>query len=616
VTAPVASVGVYGSVNAQNTFGNKFYRRCSPADTLQDAIREAFANYVLPLHPLTLSNLDVGDYLHHEFNASLQVGLGASIGYTKILYAAQAPANIPKLGGAIQALNMALPAFQACAALAFSFTHASTFEALLWKDNATTGHMHLYRSKAQDTSMSLHANVGFTANVATGAARMTQQFGGLISKVLPGSLGEKFIGAAIDEANTFAREGSAKVAGWLTPINQGKARLDIAIESTKQTFLLLDYTFDLTAPAFDAAWKKALAGDFLAALTTANGGVQFGVGGGLEKFYSKKTSVHLNLFGRLNAAWSDATISNTSMVYAGNNTFHLMAEEGRQQLALINNSKREIDIYFAAQADFSGGSTRLGGVELHCVLKATNNPKYGKYLANFLNLMAPAEGQAALAQSVAALAAVPGSTEMIHLVFNQSSYAQLQASTFTSGKPDSEMPDQQNYALFARACARLFAESPANFSYAGQSLGYTTWRNWNIASNDQWPAPAGAVPNRTQSGNSAAGLGFLNTEFPQAGTVAPLIGYALQAASDFMNFCADLKSLASVSSTGSGTSPWDSLVARLKSIIQNDVNQDFVAPASLALTWLCTGHSTAKEIKGPAPGLEDRNSIAVTANYS
>ncbi|MBV8629841.1 MAG: hypothetical protein JOZ83_02880 [Silvibacterium sp.] len=616
VEAPAGTVGICASASGQDTFGNAFYRKCTPSATLHDAIRDAFANYVLPLHPLTLANLDPGDYLHHEFNACLEVGLGASIGLSKVLYAAQAPASIPRMGGPIQALNMALPSFQACAKLAFSFAYTGAFEALLWKDNPSTGHMHLFRSREQDATLGLHLGVGLGSDAVHGMACMSQQCGALMGKVLPGTLAQKFIGVASDEMNNFAGEGCKKVASWLEPVNRGKATLDIAIESTKQSFLLLDYAFDLTAPAFNSAWQTALAGDFVAALTTPNGGVQIGAGGGLEKLYSKKTSVHLNLFGALNAVWSDATIHNTSMIYAGNNTFHLMAEEGRQQLALINNSKRQIDIYFAAQADFSGGTTKLGPVELHCVLKATNNPKYGKYLANFLNLMSPAAGQSALAQSIAALAAAPNTTEMVHLIFDQTSYGRLRASSLTNGKPDNEAPDQQNYAAFAQACSKLFAESPANFSYAGQSLGYTVWRNWNIASNNQWPAPPGAVPNRTASGNFAAGQSFLDTEFPQAGTVTPLIGYALQAASDFMSFCADLKSLSTPNSGGSATAAWDSLVARLKSIIQSDVSQDFAAPAGLALTWLCSSGNSPDEVRGPAPGLEDTNSIAVTVTFS
>ncbi|HTD54685.1 MAG TPA: hypothetical protein VK670_04845, partial [Silvibacterium sp.] len=191
VLAPVGTVGICASASDSNTFGNRFYRKCSPADTLHDAIRDAFANYVLPLHPLTFSNLDLGDYLHHEFNASLNVGLGASIGYSSIHYAAQSPAGIPRSGGPLQAVSMTIPEFQACAKLTFSFAYTGAFEALLWKDSATTGHMHLHRSKEQDTSLGLHLGVGLGSDAEKAAQSMAEQFGGLMGKVLPGGLAQK-----------------------------------------------------------------------------------------------------------------------------------------------------------------------------------------------------------------------------------------------------------------------------------------------------------------------------------------------------------------------------------------------------------------------------------------
>jgi hypothetical protein len=617
-TVPVGTVGISGSVSDQNTFGNTFYRKCKLTDTLHDAIGAAFSNYVLPLHQLTLTNLDPGDYLHHDFNGCLQVGVGASIGYSRVLYAAQSPTAIPGTGGAVHLDTSFIPTFPPNASLSFHFAYTGSFEALLWKSDANTGHLHLYRSKEQDTSLSLHAGISLTPDPGS-AANMASQFGGLVGRFLPGSLSQKFLAKGMDEVHSFAREGCGKILGWLNPVNQGRATLDVAIENTRQTFILLDYTFDLTKPAFSDAWKAAIAGDFVKALRTPNGGVSIGVGGGMEKFYSKKTSVSLNLFGQLRAKWTEATINNTSMIYAGNNTFHLMAEEGRQQLALVNNSKREIDIYFAAEADLSDSGTKLGQIELHCILKATNNPKYGKYLANFLNLMAPAVGQAALAQSIAALAPVPGATEMLHLIFDETAYARLQASTINHGKPDNQAPDQQNYAAFAKACADLIAESPANFSFAGQSLGYGTWSNWNIASIDKWPPSPGAMPDRTQSGNSANGINafLLGHEVPQASSnQGALISFALLAASDFMNLCADLRGLVAMTTAGPDLAPWSDLVDRLKFIISRDVNQDFVAPATLALTRLCANGHPPNEISGPAPGLTDQNSIAVTVTYS
>jgi hypothetical protein len=619
VDVPVGTVGILASVSTENSFSIAFYRKCSPSDTLHDAIGAAFTNYVLPLHPLTFSSLDVGDYLHHDFNASLQVGLGASIGYGKVFYAGQSPSDIPQTGAAVTLDTSFIPSLQASARLSFSFVYAGCFEALLWKDNINTGHLHLYRSKEQDTSLGPHLGIGLTSDPAASASNISDQFGTLLSNSLPGSLGSVFtkhvLPKAMGEIANYASDGSDKIAGWLGPIHDAQATLDVAIQKTRQTFLLLDYTFDLAAPAFPDAWKTAVAGDFVKALGTPNGGVSIAVSGGLERFYCDKTSISLNLFGQLKAAWSDAVISNSSMVYAGNNTFHLIANEGRQLLSSINNGSLEIDVYFAAEADYSGAGVKLGTVNLHCILQAANNQKYGGYIANFLGLMTTGPDHDVLVESVRAIATRPKTTQLLHLIFDQAAYGRLQSSTITNGKPEDQASDQQNYAAFAKACSDLIIESPANFSYGGRSLSYSTWSNWNLASNDQWPPSTRSLPNRTQSGSSSGGLVYLGQEFPQSGNVAQLIGYALHAGSDFMNLCAALKSLVGFTTAGPQLALWDDLVARLKSIILNDVSQDFIAPATLALTRLCAS-GAPNEVVGPAPGLTDKNSIAITITYS
>ena len=545
---PVGMFGIVGSVSDQNTFGNTFYRKCSPSETLHDAIGAAFTNFVLPLHPLTLNNLDPGDYLHHDFNACLKVGLGASIGYTRIFYGGQAASDLSGTATVFDPNPSVIPAFQASASLSFNFSYTGSFEALLWKDNATTGHMHLYRAKGQDTSLGLHLGVGLISSPADSAAVISTQLGTAFGKMLPGSLGTAFINKvlpkATDEAAKYAAEAGNKVAGWLKPINDAQATLDFAISTTRQTFILLDYTFDLTASAFASAWKTAVAGDFVKALSTPNGGVSIGAGGGMEKFYKKKTSIDLNLFGQLKTRWSDAIISNSSLIYAGNNTFHLTADVGRQLLFQLNNSKREIDLYFAAEADLTTTALQLGPIELHCVLQATNSQKFGNYIASFLGLITTGPNAAALVQSVKANALQPQTTQLLHLTFSPTAYGRLQASTITNGKPDNQAPDQQNYNAFAGACKDLAFDSPAGFTFAGRALGYDIWSNWNLACTGN-TAP-GALPDRTSPGSVAAGAPYLDAEFQQQGGTVTLIAYTLQAASDFMNLCADLKSLVAI----------------------------------------------------------------------
>lgn len=615
-SVPVGTVGIFGSVDAQQTFGVTFYRKCSPSDTLHHAIGAAFTNFVLPLHPLTFNNLDVGDYVHHEFNGSLAVGLGASIGYTKILFAGQAASDISGTPSVFDPNPSVIPAFSASATLAFKFSYAGSFEALLWKDNANTGHMHLYRSKEQDASLGLHVGVGLISSPADSAAVVSKQLGTAFGRMLPGSLGTGFMNKVLpkskDEAVNFAQDANDKVGGWLKPINNAQATLDVAITTTRQTFILLDYTFDLTASAFPQAWKTAVAGDFVKALSTPNGGVAIGTGAGMEKFYQKKTSIALNLFGQLKTKWTDAIISNSSLIYAGNNTFHLSADIGRQLLFQVNGSNREIDIYFAAEADMSSGTLKVGPIDLHCILRASNNPRFGNYIGNFVGLLSGSSN--VFASSVHALAAKPRTTQLLHLTFNQSAYSQLQTSIITNGNPDNQAPDQQNYNAFAGACKDLAFDQPASFTFGGRSIGYDIWSGWNLACTGK-TAP-GSLPDRTSSGNPAAGAPFLDAEFQQQGGVVTLIAFTLQAASDFMNLCADLENLTKTSAAGTQLNSWDQLLGRLLSIIKNDVSPCFVAPVALALTRLCSGGHNPSEITGPAPNLTDQNSIAITVTYS
>ncbi len=607
--------GVCGSVNSKDTFTIAFYKRCNPADKLRDGIAAAFSDFVLPLHAETLGNLKVGDYLHHNFNGNLQVGLGASIGYDKLFYAGQYKADIPDTAGALKLTMSTKDEFQAGAKLAFQLEYAGTFEALLWKDAANAGRLHLYRSQTQDASLGLNLGVTLVGDPKACVTAISSQLHDCFKQVV-GRLGNSFDSKvwpkAAPEIGDCVSEANSKIAGWLKPVQQAQATLDFAIEKTNQTFLLMDYSFDLTASAYATAWGAAIAGKYIDALQTPNGGVGIAVGSGLEKFYEKKTSVTLNLFGKLSAAWTDAIISNSSLVYAGNNVFHLMADVGRSSLYQLNKSKREIDIYFAAQADLESGTTKLGTIDLHVMLSATDNGAFGKYIAGFLQLLTSGPDAAAMVKAIDALAAQAKTTQVLQIILPPATYARLQSSTIAKGRPDDQTKDQFNYAAFASACSDLNFSQPSNFA----SLTYGVWSNWNIACNDQWPAPAGSVPNRRELGDIPNGVAQLQLQSPEPGVSPDSIGYALHAGSDFMNFCEDLKNLAQAKAVEGDLDSWNQLVDELKSIIENDVSPYFIAPTSLALARLCAAGAPPSEVKGPAPGCADKNSIAVTLTYS
>lgn len=610
--------GVSGNANANDTFTVAFYKECDPSISLKNAIAAAFSDFVLPLHPKTLTNLKVGDYLHHNFNANLQLGLGASIGYDKVLYAGQYKADIPGTANAVGINTSVKLEVQAGAKLAFNFDYAGTFESLIWKDRPAQGHLHLYRSKTQDASLGLNLGLTLNSNPTASASVMTGQIGDFLTGFLPGPLSNivktAVLPKATSEIDKYVSEANAKVAGWLKKVSQATASLDITIQKTNATYLLTDYTIDLTVPGWTNAWDMMIHGRFLDAIQTPGSGASLAVGSGLERFYGKNTSISLNLFGKLNATWTSAIISNSSLIYAGNNVFHLIANEGRQILASINNSKREIDIYFAAQADLTSAALTLNPVQLHVVLQATNNSKYGAYIADFVALMTSGADSTALAKSIRSIAGTPNTTQLLHIVFSSATYGRLQYSTLADGHPYDETNDQKNYAAFQNSCGDLIADSPANFSFEDVVLDYAIWRNWIIASNDQWPAPPNAVPDRTHLAGATGGQAFLDSRFQSAGLTTVAVGYALEAATDFMNLCESLKELATLPVAQQDLSSWNLLVNDLRRIIRNDVCPDFVAPLALALTRLCASGSPAS-VTGPAPGGTDQTSIAVTLTY-
>ena len=628
VTASATS-GIYGSsLTASNSdaFTVKFCKKCAPTDSVQAALEAAFSDFVLPLHSATLNKLKPGDYLYHNFNAKLQLGLGASIGYDKVLYAGQAKVAIPDTANAVDLNASVKPELQLGAKLAFGFTYAGTFEALLWTaptatgdGPAQTGHLHLFRSQTQDPSLDLTLGLTFSANANVNAVlNMGNQLKSFFTGLLPAPLAQAFSNSvwpkASDEVGKYVNEANAKICSWLKPLNNAQASLDLAIQQTKSSCLLLDYSFDLAAAAYQTAWSLAYHGDFADALAVPNGGVGIATGSGLEKLYDDKTSVTLNLFGKLNAQWTTDVINNSSLIYAGNGIFHLIADEGIELLSKVNGVKKEIEVYFAAELDLPSTTLPRASVNLHFILQATNNASFGNSIARFITELTTGQDAANLAKSVSALAGQPGTTQMLHIVLGSAAYGSLNYSTIAPHGPYDQTVDKANYAAFANACSDLVTNMPDGLSF--NSLPYSSWGSWNIACNNDWPAPNGAVPDRRQAGNvgGAQAAACLEQLFGE-GSETVLIGYALNVESTFMNLCQDLSTLAALTLAGSVEAQWVQLVSRLKYIVANDLSRDFVVPTALALTRLCAGAQPAL-VSGPVSGLAPANSIAITLTYA
>ena len=351
-TVTLGSVGITGSVGNADSFTVSFYKKVDGGMLLRDALKAAFEGFVLPMHSGTYAALQPGDYLYHQFNATLKMGFGATIGLEKVCYSGQYLADIPNTPQVPAVNATVVAAVEAGATFGASFKYTGSYEAMLWKTDAGTGRLHLYRNKVTDANFNIGATVGVVEEPTVTVSQT--DLSSLVTKVLPGKTGgvvnQLLSGNAQGQVTSWVNDVQKKISGWLSPLAPGATALEMAIDNTQAHFLLVDFTFELGAAGFATAWNKAVAGDYCAALAVPNGGASLDTGSGLENFHTVKTSVTFNLFGAFTAEWDAARIDNYSVQYAGNNTFHLVEDIGRAQISTVGKSGTEIELYFAATA--------------------------------------------------------------------------------------------------------------------------------------------------------------------------------------------------------------------------------------------------------------------------
>lgn len=614
-SVPVGAIGITGSFGSNDTFQVNFFKLVDGNTLLIDALKAAFAGFVLPLHSQTYQELQPGDYLFHQFNATLHLGFGATYGLNQVLFAGQYKGDVKVVSGGPTLNTSVNLKVQAGATMSAGFKYTGSFEALLWKTDNNTGRFHLYKNSVTDKYFNVGATVSAIADPSVSIS--AGQLKNLAGIVMPGTTGEVvgtlLSGKAQTDVDRWVSDLQRKITSWLQPLQQGKTSLQLAIDDTRSSFLLTDFTFELNQPGFGTAWAEALSGDFVAALAVPNGGASLDVGSGLEHFYTRKTSITFNFFG-LTAAWTATNIANYSIVYAGNNTFNLIENIGRARISTVNSSRSEVDFYFAAKATSGlNGTVNLGDVDLHVILKAVNNRSAGSKIATIISSAATGSVPTMLGKQLELIALRKNTTESLELVFKPKAYARLSAATIQNGAPSGDIDaDKSNYAAFQAACGQLMGSPPGNFKM-NPAMDYDLWSIWSIASNNEYPPQAGDHADRRNVGapSGSAVEQYINTYWP--GSAWPPVSYAFEVAGDFMNLCEDLRNLAVLMD---GHVSWDNLLSDLKQIIKNDLNLDFLPALTLALITRMENAGVQPRIVGPAPNAVNEPTIAVTLQFA
>lgn len=617
----LGEVGIQGSASTSDTFAVRFCKNVSGTALFRDALQAALGGFVLPLHSETYQHLVPGDYLYHQFNATLNLGFGATLGLDKVYFAGQYKADIPAAGATALTVSTSVEAeVKAGATFNATFKYTGSYEALLWKADNQTGKLHLYRNTTTDVNFNVGGQVAVIADPKISFSAGSLQT--LAQKVLPGGtgtvVGALLSGTAQKEVNTWISDVQSKITKWLSPFQEGKTQLELAIDDSNSSFLLMNVSFDLQAPSTTSAWSRIIAGDFVGALAIPDGGVSLDAGSGLEQFHTRETSVTFSLFGVFKAEWTNANIANQSVLYKGHNTFALVEMIGQRQTATFNQNGRTVDLYFAGEATSGPGGLTITDADLHIDLTATSKPSFTQNMAQLLSQLATGAQAAQLVKALLAAAQQPKGSQTLSLTFAPTAYGRLQAATLGRNAISNEALDRTNYTTFAQACQQFFGPaSPANFSVLQpMDLSYDVWRTWNMAANDTFPVPAGDVPARRDPGSTASGspaFSFLSAQFNSPANWL-MINSALQSASQFMNLCDDLRELAITAA--SVNTPWAQFVTELQFIVGHDVPFDFLIPMTSALASLMNEMGSQVQVTGPAQAADQSTDMKVSVLFS
>lgn len=617
----IGEVGVQGSASATNTFKVRFYKKVDPAALLKDALAQAFAGFVLPLHSQTFQHLEVGDYLYHQFNATLNLGFGVTLGLNQVLFSGQYKAAIPDAPAGTPSVKMcAKVGLQANACFGITFKSSGSFEAMMWKTGENAAHLHLYRSTTTDPEFTIGATLSVGADPAAKltAANLSDLAGAVFPNGTGNAVSSLIAQKGQSEITKWSCDVQSRITSWLKPFQESKASLQIAIDNLNSKFLLIDATCDTSQLGFAPAWQRLLAGDFQAALSQNNCGITLDPGSGLEDFHHQKTDITLNLFSRCKGEWQTGNITNYSILYAGNNTFNLVENTGLENLTNVDGSGREVEIFFAAKAtEDIAGNMQIAAPDLHYVLKATNNRKFGKSVAQFLASVLSGD-QVAVQLHNQFVASVDRGNEVqkVEVIFAPSAYQNL---AFSS--PGSDLAaDTHNFNAFALACwssePGVIADA-TNFSVQNKlDLNYSVWRTWNMIANGIDPNDSSKFPNRRDPGDwdGSDATTFLDQHFLSPAALAA-IPFALRAAAGFMNGCEDLSNLATQASANAIPS-WNALCADMQYIMAHDLSVDYLAPTISALTGLLLQQGVKGTYTGPTTHAAGEPSINITLRYA
>ena len=575
------TLGVSAGIDAQDTFGLANHFIFDQSKPIRDAIVDAFSRFVLPFGPdiNDFNDLQPGDIVESEFVGSLALSASLTEGFNGVLFGAFGSGGLSLSGksplGSV--LASAKPTFKLGLSFEVDYTHTDAFRMVILAQPSEIELLY-FKRKTDDLKTKIDAsatlnpgvNVDFTDQIPsllnTSAQRLVAGADPAVAQAFTNGVSQ-LVSAATEPLTDATNELNSVVPNLLKKLSSLTVDASVTFETVTQNTIFGVFDFS-PLPANAAAWKLAMAGDLQSALHLP--GVQLGAGSYIESSLTKSTTLSFAFFG-LNAQTVEEYLNDVALTYAGNGQFQYRLKTGIAATSNIFGHQKEADFYFLVAANLvQDGAVNNESVTLNIVRKDQNASDRSFSLGKTISLMLLTDGPAIAQLLAAATKCNPKVPVTLTAQFAASAFSKIQATPFIGGKPQplaAQVDDKKNFELFAQAVDDVASSSDRFPDIVNDYVNVWAPVNENLI------GQPGGPPDRTQTGalsNPTQAFGGLDQfAFVSDGELEIFLSF-LEEARRFMNLCADLQQLATLSGDPESSKQFSDLVDLVTKIGKSD----------------------------------------------
>jgi hypothetical protein len=609
------SFGLSGSISNADTFTIKSGYWVPATTPLKDALAKAFAGFVLPFQAASVAGMPDGDFIDFEFVGKLQLGFGATYGFSGLFFAGLSNGEVAgtfssRLGKAVLS---AKSSYSLGAGFKANYAHTDKFRVAAVRLKNTTfdgAQLYLFRQDRNDlkTTESFGITVSAGAKFQTDASTVhsevtkvsTQVLGADAGGILGGQLGT-VIGSAVDDINNSVNSLLGKADGVSV------VKLELEQSSTHENTALFVFTFDFQKGGQDA-YALAMKGDYAGAVAA---GAVVGTDSFTEQLYIQHAGLDFQLFHLIHFQDMTTYIQKSQVFYVdGGRTLQIRDVIGFKSVSGMVGKDREADLFFTAEAKMpQSGSITNASVKLLVIFTDTDNAAAFRETERLLASVAT--GGPFDSDVASYVTAHPHGKVSVSIEAGADIFADLPVDQYLpNGKPAPEphLNDARNYEAFTSA-VRTVIGTPDQYAttFVNSFAHYGDWLAFNRVTTDQQGSTKPGDRMATPTPN-VADLYWPPNYPPSDHTARSLVKNYIVAGQQFMNFCASLQSLSALTDASSGATneAFDQLLRTVIGMVRNQIPfPTYFLKAAMAALLSRTGVKLALVGDVPDPATAD-----------